>query len=100
MTNEERDFQRDVRACGCIVCWVDMRIFSEGDIHHILNGDRKAGEMKVLCLCPSHHRAGLKGPTIVSRHPYRARFVEKYGSEEELYQIQMHRVAILRSRRV
>ena len=58
-----------------------------------MNFLRKSGEIygktkkdthfKVLPLCFEHHRrGGDKEP--ISRHPYKARFVAAYGTEEQL----------------
>ena len=84
MTKSEKEFQSKVRAQGCIVCILDLNERSDGDIHHILNGNRRIGEMDVLCLCPSHHRFGIDNEIATSRHPYLARFVKRYGTEAQL----------------
>jgi hypothetical protein len=39
----------------------------------------------ILPLCFEHHRKGNKDEPI-SRHPYKKRFVNAYGTEEELLQ--------------
>ena len=43
--------------------------------------------LKTLSLCPNHHRMGLNNELIVSRHPYKAEFVKRYGTEIELLNI-------------
>lgn len=81
MTRLEREFQRDVRDLGCIVCLVHLHLRSDCDIHHILRGGRRIGEMDVLGLCPSHHRSELNNAAIVSRHHWKAEFERRYGTE-------------------
>lgn len=87
MTKAEQDFQTRVRALGCIACRIMGHFGTPCDIHHILSGGRRVGEMYVLGLCPSHHRAGLNTAQIVSRHPHKAEFIRRYGSEASLLQI-------------
>jgi len=43
----------------------------------------KDSHFKVLPLCFEHHRMGSDKEPI-SRHPYKARFVKAYGTEQEL----------------
>lgn len=87
MTKAEREFQGKVRELGCIVCLLDLNEHSQAEIHHMLSGGRRRGEMFVLGLCPSHHRGGLDGHNemkIVSRDHSRRRFEYRYGTEESL----------------
>lgn len=84
MTKAEKEFQEAVRALGCIVCLIEMHVDSICEIHHMLDGNRRIGEMFVLGLCPSHHRYGLNNAIAVSRHPNKAAFVRRYGAEAEL----------------
>lgn len=81
MTKAECAFQAAVREAGCIACRIAFSIRANGDIHHILRGGRRIGEMDVLCLCPPHHRDGSDKPPFISRHPYKARFENAYGTE-------------------
>ena len=82
MTRAESDFQYRVRELGCIVCLLFKRVVSPCDIHHMLRGGRRIGEMDVLGLCPAHHRTGHGG--VIARHPTKARFESAYGTEEHL----------------
>ena len=84
MTLAERQFQTRVRDLGCIACRV-MGVFGTPcDIHHILEGGRRMGEMFVLGLCVSHHRSELNNKHIVSRHHWKREFETRYGTELEL----------------
>ena len=84
MTKDEAAYQRDVRGIGCIACIVSLGFSSPCDIHHLLSGGRKIGEMFVLGLCPPHHRSGLNNDTVVSRHHWKAEFERRYGTEAQL----------------
>lgn len=84
MTRDEKAYQDRVRDLGCIACHVSLGVRSDCDIHHILIGGRKAGEKHVLGLCPPHHRSGQRNEMYVSRHPYKAEFERRYGTEREL----------------
>ena len=48
-----------------------------------LIGDGKRSHFKTLPLCFHHHRGG-KDEEPISRHPYKARFIEAYGLEQDL----------------
>jgi len=50
-----------------------------------LSGSKRAGEMFVICLCPTHHRSGLNSDIAISRHPWRKAFEKRYGTELELF---------------
>lgn len=84
MTNDEEKFHAAIRELGCIVCLKTSGKWRGCDIHHILSGGRRKGEMFVLGLCPEHHRVGLSTGFFISRHPYKARFESAYGTEEDL----------------
>lgn len=87
MKKAEAEFQRRVRELGCIACYVDMHIFSNAEIHHMLSGGRRMGEMFVLGLCPPHHRGGRDDNECVSRDHNQRRFEAKYGTEAELLRL-------------
>jgi hypothetical protein len=84
MTKDEARFQDQVRQLGCIACRQMGIAGSPCDIHHILSGGRRMGEMFVLGLCPRHHRSGADNHAWVSRHPWRVKFEKRYGTEMSL----------------
>lgn len=86
LTKAEQEWHAKVRDLGCIVCRLFHGVRSDGDIHHVLSGSKRAGEMFVICLCPTHHRSGKNTPEYVSRHPWRKEFEKRYGTEQELLQ--------------
>lgn len=92
MTKAEQAYQASVREQGCIVCLEYEGVRSECDIHHMLDGGRRIGEMHVLGLCPTHHRGGFNDEHCVSRHPYRRAFEQRYGTEAWLHERQNKRL--------
>ena len=76
-TVEQRRRWSRIQALGCIICG------AAASIHHCGTG---AGGRKnhdaVLPLCFKHHQNGT--PEDPSIHPWRKRFEEKYGAENEL----------------
>lgn len=73
-----------ITALGCIACILDGHPGTPGAVHHLLRGGRRMGHMHTICLCdPGHHQNGQERG-MVSRHPYKARFEARYGSEDML----------------
>ena len=72
-----------VQQLGCIVC--ANRGFPDvpAEIHHTRGKTVKDAHLYVIPLCPSHHRYGGHTEPI-SRHPYKKRFEDAYGTEAEL----------------
>jgi len=72
---------------GCVVCWLKFGLRSPAEIHHIRGKVRPDAHQLTIPLCFRHHREGSDNDTWTSRHPWRAKFVERYGSEDELLEI-------------
>jgi len=71
---------------GCVACKQDIpgAPTRPAAVHHIVVGGRRLGHLFTLPLCdPGHHQGGY-ALGLVSRHPWKARFEAKYGSELEL----------------
>jgi hypothetical protein len=69
---------------GCIACRMDGRGVRPAAVHHILRGGQRIGHLFTIPLCdPGHHQNGAQFG-MVSRHPWKARFELRYGSEEHL----------------
>jgi hypothetical protein len=69
---------------GCVACRADGVAPRPTAVHHILRGGQRIGHLFTLSLCdPGHHQGGEQFG-LVSRHPYKARFEAKYGTELEL----------------
>lgn len=83
-TVEERRWMNFIVVFGCIACRMDGVAPRPTCVHHILRGGRRMGHLHTLGLCdPGHHQGG-EPLGLISRHPWRARFEAKYGTEEEL----------------
>lgn len=83
-TAEERRWMDFIVAYGCIACRMDGLGIVPPCVHHILRGGRRMGHLFTLGLCdPGHHQNGAQFG-MVSRHPWKARFEQRYGSEEFL----------------
>lgn len=67
---------------GCIACRADGIKNNHVSIHHVDGRTKPGCHMAVLPLCGPHHQTG--GESAPSIHPWRRRFVAKYGSEDEL----------------
>jgi len=82
-TKAERLHMERVAELGCIVC--RMRGFPgcPAEIHHVEGRTKPDAHLKVLPLCYHHHRGG-KDAEPISRHPYKHRFQEAYGTEQRL----------------
>ena len=87
MTKAEQSFQDSLRDLGCIACLVSNGLRTDGDIHHMLSGSKRIGEMHVLCLCYTHHRSELNNAQVVSRHHWRREFERRYGTEADLLKL-------------
>jgi hypothetical protein len=74
-------------AHGCIACKIDIPnapTWQTPAVHHIVVGGRRLGHLFTLPLCdPGHHQGGY-ALGLTSRHPWKARFEAKYGTEFEL----------------
>lgn len=79
-TREEAAWMDAITALGCIACRLDGHYGTPGAVHHILRGGVRMGHLYTICLCdPGHHQNG--GPDKISRHPWKTRFEDRYGSE-------------------
>lgn len=67
---------------GCIICLKEGH-YTPPAIHHI-NGRTGNGNQETIPLCYYHHQEGSDCEAYTSRHPFKTRFQERYGSEESL----------------
>jgi hypothetical protein len=83
-TKKEKAWMDAITRYGCIACRIDGLGFRAAAVHHILRGGQRMGHLFTLPLCdPGHHQ----NPTLsgmVARHPTKARFEKKYGTEAQL----------------
>jgi Recombination enhancement, RecA-dependent nuclease len=80
----ERAWMDSIVRYGCVACRKDGLGYVAPQVHHILSGGRRIGHLSTLPLCPGHHQDGHGALGMVARHPYKARFEAKYGTEAEL----------------
>lgn len=81
---EERAWMDWIVSYGCIACRIDGHGFTPPAVHHILRGGRRMGHLFTLPLCdPGHHQGG-EARGVISRHPWKARFEARYGTELQL----------------
>lgn len=69
---------------GCIACRHDGRVNFHVSIHHIEGRTKVDAHKLVLPLCAGHHQDGTGAPGLIAVHPYKARFENLYGSQEDL----------------
>lgn len=66
---------------GCVACRLDGFGQRAPAVHHMLRGGRRIGHLFTLPLCdPGHHQNGAT-LGLLSRHPWKAQFEAKYGTE-------------------
>lgn len=81
---EERAWMDAIVAYGCIACRMDGLGVVPPAVHHILRGGVRMGHLFTLPLCdPGHHQNGAQFGKV-SRHPWKKRFEQRYGSEDFL----------------
>lgn len=83
-TAAESRWMAAVVELGCVVCLKHHQVQTPAAVHHIVEGSRRLGHFYTIPLCdPGHHQ---NSPTSqkLSRHPHKARFEKKYGTEYEL----------------
>lgn len=87
-TTAEKQYMDAVTLNGCIVCRLYLGVFTPCEIHHIEGKTAVGAHFKILGLCYLHHRGGMDCVDYTSRHPYKSRFEERYGTEYELLEKQ------------
>lgn len=80
-TISEATWMSRAQLVGCLACRQDG-YYSEAEIHHIISGNKRMGHLWTIPLCPKHHRNGSEHEPSI--HPWKKRFVTRYGSELEL----------------
>jgi hypothetical protein len=80
-TVNEREWMDAIVEHGCIACWLDGHQPRPCCPHHIISGGRRLGHLFTIPLCdPGHHQNGAP-LGLICRHPYKARFESRYGTE-------------------
>ena len=82
---------------GCVACLLDGRGGEPPDIHHLLSGGKRRGHDATIGLCPWHHRGqpknglgevGMRALFGPSMHHHKRAFIERYGSDDALLEMQ------------
>ena len=70
---------------GCLPCAMDGHPNRYVSIHHCEGRTKPGCHRRVIALCSSHHQDGT-GPDkdAIAVHPWKKRFEEVYGTQEEL----------------
>jgi|TARA_R110000850_G_scaffold206196_1_gene332438 hypothetical protein len=83
-TVEEKKWMSAISDFGCVVCKKFLGVTSPAEIHHIDGKTKPEAHFNSIPLCYLHHRAGEDNERFTSRHPSKAKFVERYGAEHDL----------------
>ena len=83
-TKEEKLWMQSVSELGCIVCRLFLNCYTPCEIHHLHGSRKPKAHLSTIGLCYRHHREGVNNETYVSRHPFKAEFVKRYGTEAYL----------------
>lgn len=87
-TKPEREWMYSISRLGCIICRIQGRGYVPAAVHHMLSGSRRMGHLYSLPLCdPGHHQGAPRSSGEVSRHPNKAEFEARYGTEEFLLEV-------------
>lgn len=87
-TKAEKAWMDAITQLGCLICLLQGRGFVPCAVHHMLDeGGRRIGHLYSIPLCdPGHHKNAPKSSGEISRHPNKARFEERYGTEQYLWE--------------
>lgn len=84
-TRAEKHFHdRLANEVGCIACRKDGIRNHQVSIHHIDGRTKPGAHLQVLPLCAGHHQDGTGALGLIAVHPWRRRFEERYGRQEDL----------------
>jgi len=77
----------DVAKLGCIVCRKHLGMHQpEISIHHIDGRTKPNAHLNTIPLCALHHQLGGDQGPYIAVHPWKKRFENEYGTQEELRQ--------------
>lgn len=94
VTAEQKKWHGMVAGYGCVACLVDGVKNSYVSIHHCDGRTKPWAHWFVLPLCGPHHQhetaSGVPG-----FHPYKARFIAAYGTQDELFILMVDALLLL-----
>jgi len=83
-TKEEKERMAQLSMVPCIVCYLYLGVETPAEVHHATENGRRRGHKHTYPLCFPHHRKGDNCESHVSRHPFEAEFINRYGTEDYL----------------
>lgn len=90
-TKSELAYWDRVATLGCIACRIDGRYNPVVSIHHCDGRTKPGAHKKVLPLCAGHHQNGTgNDKTMIAIHPFKRRFENRYGTQEQLMEMRDH----------
>jgi hypothetical protein len=86
LTKADKDRGVKLRELGCIVCLLELQIFTPTAIHHIDGKTKPRCHQKTIGLCGRHHQVpdNEKPPRWFNFHGKRMEFELTYGTEDYL----------------
>lgn len=97
-TKDEKARMGLIRDYGCLPCWIETGMLRLGECHHIVEGNKRLGHSHTISLCIWHHRSRtelapsyaleLLGPPLDGSHGRKRQFIERYGTERQLLELQ------------
>jgi hypothetical protein len=83
-TREEERWIKAALDFGCWACVMDGHAPRPTAYHHVVIGNRRLGHLFGYGLCdPGHHQNG-QALGLISRHPHKAQFEARYGTDMEI----------------
>ncbi len=88
-TAAEKRWMAQIVDMGCICCRIRGFGYVPTGVHHMIDkGGRRMGHLFTLPLCdPGHHKGASRDSGEISRHPNKAAFERRYGTEARLLEI-------------
>jgi len=82
-TKIEKEWLNAIGSLGCIVCYLELNVFTEASPHHICGRTKPGAHLESYGLCSRHHQ--IPGPGYKSRHgDGKAQFEARHGTEAYL----------------
>ncbi|WP_274644851.1 Ref family recombination enhancement nuclease [Pseudomonas serbica] len=82
VTPAEKLLHDRIAQLGCIACRQHGIFNTHISIHHVHGRTKPGAHMQVLALCEGHHVGD--GSDTISVHPWKRRFEERYGKQDDL----------------
>ena len=82
-TKVEKEWLNAITSLGCIVCYLELNVFTPASIHHLEGKTKPGAHLKSIPACGRHHQ--IPGPGYKSRHgDGKAQFEARHGTEAYL----------------